>query len=500
MDAGTEVLGEIKATIEANQAKQSELFNLLQTQKAEIKANGETTAQTAQRIADVEKSLKGHADDALAKMQAMEERMKDLQAKASRIPMHGGSAEAMKSLGEVFTKSAQYTDALKADRFHDTQVSFKQGQDVPWLMKDATLSGADGSGGPARDVLGTLRLLGIVAPALPMARMRDLIRVTPTTAGQIEYVEETDFNQIYTELSSTQAIGQTVLEVDNANGFFPGQTIVLQGGTPETRIIATGGVVTTEGANTITITVATAVEHLAGTAVTGDRYVYTAETKLKPTGRFVFDDVAVGVRTLATWTPVTRQLLADVARLRSHIDSRLVEALRFQEDVQVLYGDGSATQLTGIMTHARTQSYAWSSGIAGDTKLDAYRRAITLAQLAHYQVDGGLANPQDWEEIETVKGSDGHYLWMTAPGGAAQPRVWSVPIMVTTAITSGDGLVGAFRLGAELFDREEVTVRISEHHSDFFVRNKIAILAELREALAIYRPESFVAIDFDAEP
>jgi hypothetical protein len=46
----------------------------------------------------------------------------------------------------------------------------------------------------------------------------------------------------------------------------------------------------------------------------------------------------------------------------------------------------------------------------------------------------------------------------------------------------------------------EGNIRVSEQHSDFFVRNAIAILAEERLALAVKRPESFVEVSLDSAP
>jgi HK97 family phage major capsid protein len=64
----------------------------------------------------------------------------------------------------------------------------------------------------------------------------------------------------------------------------------------------------------------------------------------------------------------------------------------------------------------------------------------------------------------------------------------------------GKALVGAFGTGAQLYDREQASIRISEQHADFFVRNAIVVLAEQRLALAVKRPEAFVSVDFDAAP
>jgi HK97 family phage major capsid protein len=58
--------------------------------------------------------------------------------------------------------------------------------------------------------------------------------------------------------------------------------------------------------------------------------------------------------------------------------------------------------------------------------------------------------------------------------------------------------VGAFGLGAQLWDREQANIRVSEHHADYFARNMLAILAEERLAITTYRPESFVKGVFTA--
>ena len=151
--------------------------------------------------------------------------------------------------------------------------------------------------------------------------------------------------------------------------------------------------------------------------------------------------------------------------------------------------------------HHRVQTYSWSSGETtpvADTKADALRRAATLAYLAYYEPTGIIVHPSDWEDIELTKNSQGTYLLAMSVAGGAESRVWRIPVIDTPAIASGTALVGAFGTGAQLYDREAATIRISEQHSDFFVRNAVVVLAEERLALAVKRPESFVKVTFDA--
>jgi HK97 family phage major capsid protein len=224
---------------------------------------------------------------------------------------------------------------------------------------------------------------------------------------------------------------------------------------------------------------------------------------LKPQSSFAFEGHQAPVRTLAHWEAAHRNVLADEPQLRSIIDNELMYGLRLLEDNQILNGDGTGENLLGVLQTPGIQSYAWSSGVAGDTpdtKADAIRRAATLAFLAYYEPTGIVLHPNDWEDIELTKDLQGQYLVAVSVAMGGEPRVWRMPVIDTPAIPEGTALVGAFGTGAQLYDREQASIRISEQHSDFFVRNAIVVLAEQRLALAVKRPEAFVAIDFDEAP
>jgi HK97 family phage major capsid protein len=71
-------------------------------------------------------------------------------------------------------------------------------------------------------------------------------------------------------------------------------------------------------------------------------------------------------------------------------------------------------------------------------------------------------------------------------------------VFETTAINEGDFLVGNWSLAAQLWDRQQSTIRVSESHADLFVKNGVAVLAEERVALTVYRPQAFVKGSFGA--
>jgi HK97 family phage major capsid protein len=223
----------------------------------------------------------------------------------------------------------------------------------------------------------------------------------------------------------------------------------------------------------------------------------------KPQTTMAFTGVQAPVRTIAHWEAAHRNVLADEPQLRSIIDNELLYGLRLHEDYQILSGAGTSEDLTGILNTSGIQTYAWSAGATlpvKDTKADAIRRAATLSFLAYYEPTGVILNPNDWEDIELVKDSNGQYLMAVSIVQGAEARIWRIPVVDTPAIASGTALIGSFGQGAQLYDREEATIRVSEQHSDFFVRNAIVVLAEQRLALAVKRPESFVKVTFDAAP
>ena len=223
----------------------------------------------------------------------------------------------------------------------------------------------------------------------------------------------------------------------------------------------------------------------------------------KPESSMTFVGEQAPVRTIAHWEAAHRNVLADEPQLRSIIDNELLYGLRLTEDTQILSGSGTGEDLAGILNNSSVQTYSWSSGATtpvADTKADAVRRAATLAYLAYYEPTGIIVNPNDWEDIELTKNSQGTYLLAISVAGGAESRIWRIPVIDTPAIASGTALIGAFGTGAQLYDREAASIRISEQHSDFFVRNAVVVLAEERLALAVKRPESFVKVTFDAKP
>jgi HK97 family phage major capsid protein len=228
----------------------------------------------------------------------------------------------------------------------------------------------------------------------------------------------------------------------------------------------------------------------------GSPEVFTA----KPQSSMSVVGVQAPVRTIAHYEVAHRNVLDDEPTLRGIIDNELLYGLRLVEDDQILNGDGLGSNLTGIRNVSGVQTYDWSDGAAGDSRIDAIRRAITLSLLAYYEPTGIIVHPNDMEDIELTKDEENRHIMVMSVSMGAEARLWRLPMVATPAIDEGYALVGSFGIGATLYDRMEGNIRVAEQHSDFFVRNAVAILAEERLALAVKRPESFVEVNFDGAP
>lgn len=223
---------------------------------------------------------------------------------------------------------------------------------------------------------------------------------------------------------------------------------------------------------------------------------------LKPLSSLDFVHKRAIVQTIAHGEVAHRNILNDEPQLRALIDGELLYGLQLEEDHQILYGDPDAnsTNLEGIHRVDGTQDYAWSDGELKDNKADAIRRAATKAFLSDYEPTGVVVHPSDWEDMELAKDDNGQYLLAVAIAVGAEKRVWRMRVVDTPAEHEGTALVGAFGIGAQLYDREEGNIRIAEQHEDFFLRNAVVVLGEERLALAVKRPDSFVEVTFDSAP
>lgn len=224
-----------------------------------------------------------------------------------------------------------------------------------------------------------------------------------------------------------------------------------------------------------------------------------------------FTEQTAPIRKIGVFLPVTEELLADVAGIQGYVNSRLGTMMKLRLDSQLLSGDGTAPNIEGILDAGKSNvdSIAYGSYSGELKQFGAIYQAITNIRTgAFVEPDAIVMHPNDWYQlVTTISDFDGTSsagyaakspLFVVAGGfgDAPTPRIWGIPVVPSTAIAENTVLVGRFGGGeaAHVVMRQGVDLAVSDSHSDFFLKGKLAIRATMRVGLAVYRQEAFSKI------
>ena len=214
-----------------------------------------------------------------------------------------------------------------------------------------------------------------------------------------------------------------------------------------------------------------------------------SDGSLKPQSDITYQQENISVVTLGHWFRASKQVLADFPMLQTLIDTRATFGLKLAEEQQILYGDGAANHLTGLVGQATAYNTAYHK--TGDTMIDTIRHAMLQTTMSFYPATGIAMSPTDWHDVVLTKDSLGRYMFAN-PQGSSPAMLWGLPVAECFSMTIGDFIVGSLKLAVTLFDREQATIMLSTEDQDNFVRNMITILAEERLALAVSRPAAII--------
>jgi HK97 family phage major capsid protein len=214
----------------------------------------------------------------------------------------------------------------------------------------------------------------------------------------------------------------------------------------------------------------------------------TAEGATKPESVLTFELVSAPVRTIAHFLKVSKQVLDDAVALQSYIDTRLRYGVELRYDAQLLNGNGTGQNISGITDSGNFTAFTPATG---DNALDSINRAIELVALADYQATAIMLNPADWHAIERLKvgTSDDRYI-IGNPAGMMGAMLWGLPVVVSNNMTSGKLLVGAFDISHQVWNRSSTVVEMFEQDDTNVQKNLLTVRAEKRGTLATYRPAS----------
>ena len=214
-------------------------------------------------------------------------------------------------------------------------------------------------------------------------------------------------------------------------------------------------------------------------------------------GQSDFDMTAAdaNVRKIGTYFRISEEMLADTPQLTSYLSARAPEKLLEVEDAQILTGDGTGANLSGIITDAAdfdvSASGAFYQSVESANEFDVIVAALNQLALLNYNADCIMLNPTDFNKILLLKDSTNKYLKDQVYNGL-QPSFSGVKVIQNTAIAAGTFLIGNFGVGTQLWVRQGVNVEFFREDGTNVRDGFVTVRVSERVALTNYLPNAFV--------
>jgi HK97 family phage major capsid protein len=215
----------------------------------------------------------------------------------------------------------------------------------------------------------------------------------------------------------------------------------------------------------------------------------------KPESAFPLAVVTETIRSIAHWMPITRRALSDAPMMRQIVNSFLQYGLREELEDQIVTGSGSGENFTGVLNVSGIQTQAYTTDLL-TTSRKAWTILRRVGRVRRSSTVAWAMYPDDWEDFDLLTDNEERY-YMGGPREMMTPRLWGFPVIENEGVTEGHGILADWQW-VTLFDRQDNAVYVTDSHSDFFIRNILAILAEMRAGMGVIRPKAIVDVDLTA--
>jgi len=174
------------------------------------------------------------------------------------------------------------------------------------------------------------------------------------------------------------------------------------------------------------------------------------------------------------WVQVPSELLEDLDAFEHFINYRLIIRLCTAENQALTRGKGGLLNIPGI-------AKITSKGVFSSSLLAACNEVEQMGGTA----DGMVINPIDYYKLM----GSGRILTDMEENG--------ILIVRTRMVDPGSPIVGDFGHGAVLFDSGQSVIRFAEPPAGTFAQPGIALMAEIRERIALNLPTNFYIVSLD---
>jgi len=180
--------------------------------------------------------------------------------------------------------------------------------------------------------------------------------------------------------------------------------------------------------------------------------------------------------------------------------------IRIEEERQLIRGTSGGNEVQGLLTSRSVPVYV--GGTADNKAVQMFKAMNSMRGSAFIEPEWIVMHPTDFQIIRLLTDTAGQFFgggpFLGPYGGPQGPadmsnqigpgtdQLWGKPLYVTAAVGgAGTALIGT-RPNAQVWRRGGVSVEASNSHASYFQLNLVALRAEERLGLAVYRPSGYV--------
>tara|TARA_R110002050_G_scaffold12524_7_gene41074 strand:- start:15444 stop:16676 length:1233 start_codon:yes stop_codon:yes gene_type:complete len=206
----------------------------------------------------------------------------------------------------------------------------------------------------------------------------------------------------------------------------------------------------------------------------------TAEGAAKTQTDFDLVEKSAEVKKISAYIKVSKEMIADIPFMEGEINNELMELVELKLDEQILTGNGTGTNLSGLAANAT----AWAAGNFANAINEANNSDVLrvgMAQMSNLNFNPShiLMNPEDVASMELTKTTTGEYTYpMFVPNADGITRVKGVPVIENPGVAA-DTFYILDSSKSNLRVREDMNIQVG-YVNDDFTKNLVTILCECR--------------------
>lgn len=196
---------------------------------------------------------------------------------------------------------------------------------------------------------------------------------------------------------------------------------------------------------------------------------------------------------------MTQQVIDDDQAFAAYVNTKMIYGLNQKVDYQLINGDGSATQLGGLLKDGNcvvaTTDVNKRLPATGATLFDLALAVKAEFETTYLTPEAWLFNPSLWTSLCMIKDAQGRYI-LGGPQSVASKSLWGIPVVTSATVPDGKYILGNYTMGATIYDRQNLLVQMTDSDADDFKSQIITVRVTRRLAFAVENPKAIYADNF----